>query len=310
MRTIRSNRALSTLVGIVTIAIGSSLVAQEAAKPAKISNKVTKSQEAAEGFTSVDMFKGMESGQISVQFIPKDATQANVIVKNLSDEPLAVEMPEAFAGVPVLAQRGGGGGGGGRGGGLGGGGGAGGGGGGNQGTGGGFGGGGGGGGFGGGGGGRGGGGGLGGGVFNIPVGKVGKVKVTTVCLEHGKPDPKPNVEYTIIPIKEFVTNDAAIEVCRMIGSGEIGQTTAQAAVWNMLNGLTWQQLVELNRVELSNGYYERFFHENDLLVAQQLVAEAQDRVASDVQHSQATQTRWSSSSDQRTTANSVEQADR
>ena len=51
----------------------------------------------------------MKSGDIEVQFIPKNAEEARVLVKNKTKQPLRIEMPAAFAGVPVLAQFGGGG---------------------------------------------------------------------------------------------------------------------------------------------------------------------------------------------------------
>ena len=45
------------------------------------------------------------------------------------------------------------------------------------------------------------GGGGGGGFFNIPAEKVGQFKVQTVCLEHGKKDPRPAIPYEIKPIE-------------------------------------------------------------------------------------------------------------
>ena len=132
---------------------------------------------------TVDVFKAMDDGEIEVKFIPKDEKEAMLLIENKTDKPLNVKLPEAFAGVPVLAQIGGIGGGG-----L--------------------------------------GGGLaavaarrrrrngrrngrrfgwracGGGVLNVEPGLVGKAKVTSVCLEHGKPDPTPHMKYTIKPIEE------------------------------------------------------------------------------------------------------------
>ena len=151
----------------------------------------------------------MQDDELDVQFIPKDAAQANLIIRNKTDKPLSIKLPEAFAAVHVLAQFGGGGGG--LGGGVvdlvvaaaewaaaavavagprgwwrwwwrrigrwwrwtGGGGG----------------------GFG------------GGGAFNLAPEKVHKIKVQTVCLEHGKPDPKPTMKYEIRPIDKLAANE-------------------------------------------------------------------------------------------------------
>ena len=115
---------------------------------------------------SVGLFDAIEAGRVDVTFIAKSDRAARILITNREKQPIHLRLPEAFAGVPVLAQFGGGGGGrGGGGGGLGGGGGGlGGGGGGQQSVGGGLGGGGG----GLGGGGLGGGGGGGGGIFSVP----------------------------------------------------------------------------------------------------------------------------------------------
>jgi hypothetical protein len=189
---------------------------------------------------TVEMFSAMEAGQIDVKLIPKDSTQCRVRIENKTDKPLTVRLPDAFAGVPVLAQFGGGAdiggmgglGGGGRmgrgGGGMGGGG--------TQ-------------GFGGGMGGMGGGmmggmGGMGGGMgmMNIPPEKVVKREVATVCLEHGKKDPRPEVEYVIKPIEEFTDKTQVHEICRMLGNGLVSQRAAQVAAWHLNSDLSWQEL--------------------------------------------------------------------
>jgi len=211
----------------------------------------------------------MESGDVEVIIKARSAADSNILVKNKTDRPLSVLMPGTFSAVPALRQFGGGGGGRGGGGGLGGGRGGGGG----QGIGGGIGGG------GGRGGGRGGGGGggLGGGAFNIPPGKVGKIGVKTVCLEHGKKDPKSHIEYKIQPLSDLNDDPKIAEMMRMLANEEIAQPVAQAAAWHVTDDKSWEELSVMNRVESMNGYFERFFSGNQLQFAQQVVAVAQER---------------------------------
>lgn len=220
----------------------------------------------------VELFAGIKSGDIEVTFIPKDAKEATVLFRNKTDKPVAIRLPEAFAGVPVLAQFGGPGGiaGGAPGGGLGVGGGG------MQGMGGGFGGMGMGGGMGGMMGGMGGMGGFGG-FMNVAPDKVGKVKVKTVCLEHGKTDPNPRAKYEIRPIESFTQNAGVIEICKMVGRGEISQNAAQAAAWNLANKLSFEFLATKNRLESLNGYTEKFFSSQDLQIAMVAVIEASKR---------------------------------
>ena len=256
---------------------GKKMSAREKLAEKRRLNAVTKSATPVQGFESVELFEAMSVGEIEVSVRHRDASQANVIVTNKSDKPLAIKMPAAFSTVPVLRQLGGGGLGGG-GGGFGGGGFGGGGGGlggGNQGGGGGFGGGGQGGGFGGGGGGLGGGG--GGGVFNIPPGRTGRVTVKTFCLEEGKPDPKASIEYTIQPLNELNSDPRIFEICQMLANDEIAQKVAQAAAWNVSDQLSWQELLVKNKVERMDGSFERYFHPQHVYFAQKVLTAAEER---------------------------------
>ncbi len=193
------------------------------------------------GGAPVELFSAIEQDQIDVKLIPKDSTLCRVLIENKTDQPLTVKLPEAFAGVPILKQ-GLGGGLGGMGGGLGGmggglGGGTGtssyGGGGGAQSFGGGMG------GYGGGGY---GGGGFGGGFMNVPAEGVGKLQITTVCLEHGKSEPRAAMEYEIKPIGQFTDKKEVHELCKMLGYRKLDQRVAQAAAWHLGNDMSWQEL--------------------------------------------------------------------
>ena len=233
-------------------------------------SKITKTIEPVEGFQPVEMFEGMQSGNVDVTIKAKDAADSTLIVTNKTDKPLAIQMPATFSAVPVLRQFGGGGGlggGGGRGGGRGGQGGQ------SQGIGGGIGGGRGGGGFGGGGGGLGGGGG-GGGVFNIPAGKSGKLQIKTVCLEHGKPDPRSAIEYRVQPLENLADDSKVAETIRMLANDEITQNVAQATTWHLTDDLSFEDMLTMNRVERMGGYYERFFSVDELKLAANVLTEA------------------------------------
>lgn len=59
----------------------------------------------------IDLFEAIDEGLVEVKFIARDDHRGRVIVENKTDEEVQFRMPEAFVGVPVLAQLGGGGGG-------------------------------------------------------------------------------------------------------------------------------------------------------------------------------------------------------
>ena len=229
----------------------------------------------------VELFAGMKDGSIAVKVIMKNSMNGNVRIENKTDEPLTIELPDAVVGVHTLSQFGGAGGGGLGGGGLGGGGGGlggGGQGGGGQGAGGGLGGGGGGlggggGGLGGGGGGLGGGG--GGGLFSIPPEKTVMLPMNSVCLEHGKPEPSPRMEYRLITVEEFTSNPVLQEVIRLVATNRLDKSAAQAATWHLSNQMSWNELS--NKAASEIGIRRPYFSRAALIRAQQIVAVAHGR---------------------------------
>jgi hypothetical protein len=210
---------------------------------------------------TVEFFQAMKEGKLNVKFIPLSDKAANVLIQNKTDKPLNVKLPEAFAGVPVLAQMGGMGGGGMGGMGVGGMG---------QGMGG---------GMGGRGGGMGGGGmGGGGGIFNVAPEKAGKLTVSCLCLDHGKPNPTPRMAYKIVPATEYVKNSAVIELLKLFGRGKIDHAAAQAATWNMNNHLSWQTLA--NKKIFSRRYVGGsipYFRQSELRLAYRLSLYSQEQ---------------------------------
>ena len=85
------------------------------------------------------------------------------------------------------------------------------------------------------------------------------------------------MKYTIKPLEVLSTDPSVRQICHMLANGEIRQPVAQAAAWNVANKLSWNFLLTKNRVELSNGYFERYFAPVQLYEAQGTVQEAQRR---------------------------------
>jgi hypothetical protein len=219
---------------------------------------------AAKPAEEVEMFAGMEKGQIAVQVFPNGALRCNVVIKNKTDKPLSIQLPDAFAAVPALAQLDGGGGAGGvsgggrrRGssnrasGGSGGG---------TQAL----------------GGGMGGVGGVGGmstaaRFFSIPPEKTGQFKVLTVCLEHDKACPRPAANYRICPIAQFTDRPAVHEICRMLGRGELNQRVAQVAAWHLNNNMSWEELIA-EQYKFPNGMRRPYFSREEIQLGMRAVS--------------------------------------
>jgi len=81
------------------------------AKAEKIrTGRFYKTQTPVDGYQPVDMYDGIASGEVEVIIKAKSSSDSNFFVKNLTDKPLAIKMPEVFSAVPALRQFGGGGG--------------------------------------------------------------------------------------------------------------------------------------------------------------------------------------------------------
>lgn len=223
------------LVGGLMVGIVAPGISADAKKEKKKIIPAVKLDTSAE---HIDVFEGIEQGLLEVKMIPKDSLGGNMLIENKGDKPLNVDFPAAFVGRQVLkqfGQQGGGGGfGGGQQGGLGGGQGGGG-----QAQGGGLGG-----GQQGGGGGFGGGGqqGGGGGFFSIPPDRIVRVSYRSVCLEHGKTEPAPRMNYTIAKVQDFRDDPVLEEILKMVASGQLDEQSAQAATWHVTDKMSWEQL--------------------------------------------------------------------
>lgn len=224
----------------------------------------------------VEMFQAMKEGLIDVKLIQMNAKNGNLVIDNKVKEPLTIQLPEAFVGVNVLNQLGGGGlgggglGGGGLGGGQqGGGGGA-------QTTGGGAGGQQGGGGLGGGGLGGGAQGGGGGGFFSIPADKRVRLPVRSVCLEYGKPEPNSKSPYQVREVETFSKDPVLKEMLGYVSAGRASENVAQAAGWHLSNGKSWAELAAMMVAHIGAAPTP-MFTQHELSQAQLLVAASKQR---------------------------------
>ncbi len=218
---------------------------------------------------AVDLFDGVEQGLFEVTLIPKNSFGGNVFIENKTKKPLSVKIPQAAAAVQVLKQAGFGAGGMG----MGGGGGA-----------------------------RGQGGAAGGGqsmggmmgggmgmmgggmgmmgggmgMMSIPPEKVVQVPMKSVCLNHGKAEPRPKMIYQLVKLETYTQDPVLQEFLKGYVAGEVDPQAAQAAAWHITDKMSWQQLADKN-IEQIGSLPEPYFTPDQLIAAQQLVSRAQAR---------------------------------
>lgn len=215
---------------------------------------VIPAQKPVADLAAIPLFEAIEAKQVDVRLLHKDESAGNLFVENKSDQPLNLKLPEAFVGVHVLNQglfdtfnQG------------------------NQGN------------------GQGqgqggqttGGGGAtngpqsGGPIFSVPPGKIARVPVRSVCLEHGRHTPSSRMEYRIFPVERFSRDPALFELLTAVASGEAPQKVAQAAAWHMASKKSWKQLAAM-RFRRVGGLPDRpHFTMNELSAARKLAERSQ-----------------------------------
>lgn len=251
------------------VCIGCCLAAAETQAGNKIIRQLTLDETAP----VVDLFDGMESGQLEVKLAAKSANDASVFIKNLSDAPLSVSVPKAAVGVHILpqfqgqnpfgaqqngqqfgnqlgnqfggndTQRIGG----------------------qmqpfgnqqqgfpNQ---------------------QGNNGFFGNGVFSIPPEKTVQLKMRTVCLDYGLPEPHLGLKYELRKLETAISNPALRQLLEDY-SPRVDQDTMQAAAWHLSNGLNWKQIANLPNPRVPLGV-STMFTAKTVKAAQTLVQQAE-----------------------------------
>lgn len=221
--------------------------------------KVIPAQKPVKDVAAVGLFELMDAKQVDVKLVHKNEAAGNLLIENKTDKPLNFEMPEAFVGVHVLNQgffqsngngnnpfgnQSGQGNGQGQGGQTTGGGASGG----NQ---------------------------TGSGIFSVPPGKIARVPVRSVCLEHGRPTPSSRMEYRIFPVERFSKEPALRELLTAVAAGKHSQKVAQAAAWHLASDKSWKQLAAMKFRRLGGLPDIPEFTQNQLAAAKKLAEKSQ-----------------------------------
>lgn len=115
-------------------------------------------------------------------------------------------------------------------------------------------------------------------VFNIAPEQVRTIEVRCLCLEQGKPNPHSAVKYELVKLSEVNDDPRLAEVLRANARGEVTQEVAQAAAWHIANEMSWDELAGLTQRIALNA--ERpWFHAQQLQQAKRLVDGAKQTVA-------------------------------
>lgn len=282
-------RPICRVAVLLSFCWGITLTADEPVSKAR--KRIVTNPKLVDDAAQVPLFTGMKNGSFDATVIAKDAYGGNLLVTNNTDQPLTVQLPDAFVAVNVLKQlgnqfgnnnifpngaggnqfaNGGSGGGNGQAQNI--------------------------------------GGGVPGGVgngnnflfpggngnngffpggngnangnafFSIPPEATLKVKFVSACLNHGDPQPTIRTKYQIVPVETYTADTAYHEVLRLVGTGKLSRKAAQAAVWHYSDNMSWQQLASKSAIHL--GRRVPYFSIQELKQAQKIVEYAKENAES------------------------------
>lgn len=214
----------------------------------------------------IGFFEAVDNGLIEASIVTYSSLDARVTVKNKTKEALRVALPDAFAAVHVYQfggddfgmDAGGGRSRGGRGGG-------------NRGSGGAA---------------QSSGGGFGNsnqrgmGIFSLPPERIVRQDVKTVCLEHGKREPRKHLRYEIRPIESVTDKEEVHMLCSLVGQGTVDQKAAQAAVWHYNNDLSWEELTRKQyKPRIDSPRTVPYFSRQQMMYAMNLGKTVEEKIA-------------------------------
>lgn len=116
------------------------------------------------------------------------------------------------------------------------------------------------------------------GIFAIPPESVREVKIKSVCLEHGKPEPNSRLKYELVEASKVGVGPELETLLAGYGRDELDAEAVQAATWHLANGKSWQDLANMSRMAAINAR-SSIFTQRQLQTAKRLVADAQKSVA-------------------------------
>ena len=117
---------------------------------------------------------------------------------------------------------------------------------------------------------------MGNGFFSVPPQKTVQVPLKTVCLAHGKPDPRQRMKYQLVKLEDYSNDLVLHETLKLFASGATETETAQAAVWHLTDKMSWSDLKakQIERIGLDPVPY---FNEKHVDAAEKLVDQAREQ---------------------------------
>ncbi|MBA4017225.1 MAG: hypothetical protein C0483_08635 [Pirellula sp.] len=101
--------------------------------------------------------------------------------------------------------------------------------------------------------------------------KVGEVPFVSVCLEHGKADPRAAMKYEMRSPESIGMKPEVRETIKLLVDGKVTQRVAQVLAWHHQNEMSFEELAAKTLKPL-NGPEVPYFHPEEIQAAMQAKA--------------------------------------
>ena len=112
----------------------------------------------------------------------------------------------------------------------------------------------------------------------MPPGKIVKQRLPCVCLDFGKPTPRPQMPYKLERFENVQDQPAVREVVQTLGRGGYSHEVVQLVTWHLANGLSWEKLAALKH-ERANGRTVPRYTPTELAQARKLLEQLPSKQA-------------------------------
>jgi len=110
------------------------------------------------------------------------------------------------------------------------------------------------------------------GFFSIPPDKTVQLGLSSVCLNHGRPNPNSGMKYRLVRVESH-TSDTVLQQLLEDYSPRTNKDARQAAAWHLANGFSWKQLANLTEQPIPSVAVP-LFTKSQISAARELVEQA------------------------------------
>lgn len=116
------------------------------------------------------------------------------------------------------------------------------------------------------------------GIFSVASQQTVQVPLTTVCLAHGLPQPRPRLRYELVKIEDYSKDPLLHETLKAFVAGAVDVETAQAAAWHLTDNMSWGELKAKLSDQLGAVEPTPFFDESKVNAAAELISRVQAQI--------------------------------